>query len=428
MSSPSPLRLFEGFGVELEYMIVDRETLSVLPITDRVLHAVAGAYDSEIEVGPLCWSNELVLHVIELKTNGPARSLDGLAATFNDHVGRINELLAPLGGRLMPTAMHPWFDPHADTRIWPHEFSPIYEAYNRIFNCQGHGWSNLQSVHINLPFGDDEEFGRLHAAIRLILPILPALAASSPLMDLRATGILDNRLEVYRNNAARIPSITGRVIPEPVFSRGDYDREIFQEMYRDIAPYDPEGVLKDEFLNSRGAIARFSRQTIEIRVIDIQECPAADLAITALVVETLRALVDERWCSLQDQKAWATEPLAEILLASVLEGESALISNVAYLELFALRGVERCRAGDLWRHVADQVLCPENPASRAHRPALDVILNEGTLARRILRAVGEPVTRERITAVYRELCRCLRINRMFRGQEFNSLGKTPGCD
>ncbi len=38
------LHLFGGFGIELEYMIVDRETLSVLPVADRLL--VGGARGS----------------------------------------------------------------------------------------------------------------------------------------------------------------------------------------------------------------------------------------------------------------------------------------------------------------------------------------------------------------------------------------------
>jgi len=38
-------------------------------------------------------------------------------------------------------------------------------------------------------------------------------------------------------------------------------------------------VLQNEWLNSRGAIARFERDTIEIRVLDSQETPAAELAI-----------------------------------------------------------------------------------------------------------------------------------------------------
>lgn len=63
---------FEAYGIEIEYMIVDAGTLDVLPVTDRVLHAMTGDYSDEVEVGALGWSNELALHVIELKTNGPA--------------------------------------------------------------------------------------------------------------------------------------------------------------------------------------------------------------------------------------------------------------------------------------------------------------------------------------------------------------------
>ncbi len=55
-----PLPLFEGLGVELEYMIVDRETLSVLPVADELLRVVAGKYVDEIEQGPLGWSNDNV--------------------------------------------------------------------------------------------------------------------------------------------------------------------------------------------------------------------------------------------------------------------------------------------------------------------------------------------------------------------------------
>src|SRR5262249_20775901 len=189
--SGSPLHLCQGFGVELEYMIVDADSLHVLPVADRVLHSVAGEYVNDVERGAITWSNELALHVIELKTTEPAPHLDGLCASFEESIGEINERLAPLKGRLMPTAMHPWMEPDREMRLWPHDYSPVYEAFNRIFDCRGHGWANLQSVHLNLPFANDKEFARLHAAVRLLLPLLPALAASSPVVEGRPTGFLD---------------------------------------------------------------------------------------------------------------------------------------------------------------------------------------------------------------------------------------------
>ena len=59
--------------------------------------------------------------------------------------------------------------------------------------------------------------------------------------------------------------MAGRVIPEPVFDKKSYEEQIFQRIYADIAPHDPQGILQHEWLNSRGAIARFDRNAIEIR-------------------------------------------------------------------------------------------------------------------------------------------------------------------
>ncbi|MBN2013402.1 glutamate--cysteine ligase [candidate division KSB1 bacterium] len=406
------LHLFEGFGIELEYMIVHSETLNVAPFSDYLLHAVSGVYESEVEMGPLNWSNELVLHVIELKTNGPAAKLDDLPDKFAHVVQRINDILNFYNIQLLPTAMHPWMNPMKETRLWPHEYNAVYEAYNRIFGCQGHGWSNLQSLHINLPFADDDEFGKLHAAIRVVLPVLPALAASSPVMDGKVTGKLDNRLFAYKDNQKRVPSLAGNVIPEPLYTRGDYEEKLLQQLYRDIAPFDDDDILKHEWLNSRGAIARFDRNTIEIRVIDIQECPLADLAITAAIVELLKALIAERWCKLTEIMAFPTEILADILTATIDQADAAMIAHPRYLELFGMNK-PTCTAGELWSSVYELELQPR--LTSLWRVPLEKILQSGPLSRRILRAIGEDTSHAHLLEVYRQLSNCPAENRLFDG-------------
>lgn len=408
-----PLHLFEGFGVELEYMIVNRDTLSVQPVADELLRAVAGEYTSDVEFGEIGWSNELALHVIEFKTNGPAPALAKLPALFHENTQRANGLLRDMDARLMPGAMHPWMDPFTETKLWPHDYNPVYEAFNRIFDCRGHGWSNLQSVHLNLPFYDDAEFARLHAAIRLVLPILPALAASSPVLDGRATGIMDNRLEVYRTNAVKIPSVTGRVIPEPIFSRKEYEQHLLQRLYDDIAPYDPEGILQDEWLNARGAIARFDRNTIEIRVLDIQECPLADLAIAAAAIGVVEALTGEFSANLILQQSWETDPLYTLLLETTKDAESTVISNAKYLRLMRYPEGNRCRASELWQHLVETVLPASTVYDEMWEVPLHTILTRGTLARRLTRALGEAPSRDRLYEVYGQLCICLADGTMF---------------
>jgi len=409
----APLRLFAAAGIELEYMIVDAATLDVRPLADEVLKAVAGSYELEVEFGAIAWSNELALHVIELKTLAPVPTLEGLARTLQDHVARIREILGPMGATLLPTAMHPWMDPHRELRLWPHGSDAIYAAFHRIFDCRGHGWANLQSTHLNLPFGDDEEFGRLHAAMRLVLPILPGLAASSPVADARLTGRMDTRLDLYRHNADRVPSVAGQIVPEAVFTRAAYEGELLQRIYDDLAPLDPDGVLRHEWVNARGCIARFDRMAIEIRLIDAQECPRADVAVAAAAAAAVRALVLERWSSYSAQKRWEEGRLAAILADVARDGDMAVIRDRAYLEALGYRGADSIRAGALWRHLLDHGGADALPEEA--RAALELIGERGCLARRIATALGREPERAQLVTVYRRLAECLATGELFEG-------------
>ena len=409
-----PLPLFAGYGIEIEYMIVDQGHLSILPATDRVMKAVAGEFVNDIEVGPIAWSNELVLHLIELKTNGPVTTLDALPEQFLANIRHVNDILGAMNGRLMPTAMHPWMDPELETRLWPHEANEIYDTFNRIFDCQGHGWSNLQSMHLNLPFADDGEFALLHSAIRVLLPVMPAIAASSPIMNGVFTGLMDNRLEAYRHNADRIPAITSLVIPEHVTGRQDYRDRILQPMFEAIAPYDPEGILQHEWLNARGAIARFERNTIEIRILDTQETPAADLAIASIIISVLKTLVAGTWSDLNRQAETGTEKLAGIFSDAIRDAERTVIADRDYLALFDFPD-RRCEARELWQYFVESVSAEESEKIPARDEILRFILNHGPLARRIIEAVGEGVRSPRLDACYRELCDCLAEGRLFEG-------------
>src|SRR5688572_2206282 len=252
-------QLFQGYGVELEYMIVDRDTLAIKPIADEVLKHELGSYGSDFENGIVTWSNELVLHVIEIKSTKPESDFNALEAGFAENIKRINSILTKWNAMLLPTAAHPFMNPLEEAKLWPHDNNEVYEIYNRIFDCKGHGWSNLQSTHLNLPFDGEEEFAKLHAAIRLVLPLLPALCASSPIIGEKRTRWLDTRLHYYKTNQEKIPSITGSVIPEAVFSKSEYQKIIYDRIRTDIESYNRGDVLDPIWVNSRGAIPRFDR-------------------------------------------------------------------------------------------------------------------------------------------------------------------------
>jgi gamma-glutamyl:cysteine ligase YbdK (ATP-grasp superfamily) len=409
VSTSAVLHAFGGYGVELEYVIVDRETLAPRPLADAFLREAGSGVDCDGSL--LDWSNEFFAHVVELKNERPCTSLSPLVGGFEAEIAHAQRVLATHGARLMPTGMHPWMNPREAQR-WPHDPQRIYATYERIFNVQSHGFANVQSMHLNLPFANDREFARLHAAIRLVLPIVPALAASSPLQDGRLARALDQRMVVYRTNAAEFPAITGRVVPEPVHDRAEYESRILAPMYEALRERDPEGVLRHEWLNSRGAIARFDRSAIEIRVPDVQECPVADLAIAAAVTSVVRAVWEREARLPQTRNVIATETLAALLDACVREADEAPVEDASYLSLLGYPG-RPCSAGELWAHLLSDVP-PDAPINEPmFRDALDLILEQGPLARRIVRAVGRAPEHPRVRRVYAELCDCLDAGRMF---------------
>jgi carboxylate-amine ligase len=401
--------LFEVYGIELEYMLVYNTSLKAAPIVDQLLSKKAGQLTADVDNGNIAWSNELVAHVVELKTNGPTHAIDRLSVAFHQNILEINTLLKPLHAHLLPTAAHPLLNPLKDTELWKHSYSDVYELYNRIFNCKGHGWSNVQSTHINLPFFDDKEFEKLHAAIRIILPLVPGLCASSPILEGKNTGFKDARLEYYKTNQKEIPELTGLVIPERVFTKVDYYATIFEPIKRAIRPHDTKKILDHHFLNSRGAIARFDRNAIEIRLVDIQECPKADIAICVLIIEVLKLLVYKELTSIQQQKKWLKQELFDILNPIIKDAENYTISNMEYLNMFQIE--KSISVQNLWKHLYH--LTKEN-IHESHHEAIETILNEGTLATRILKAVAEDYSEKNIKNVYTKLADCLQDNELFK--------------
>ena len=411
MSQPSRLHLFQGFGIELEYMIVDRDTLAVKPIADELLKHQLGHYGSDFENGLVTWSNELVLHVIELKSSKPEINFSALENGFADNIKKVNLILSTWNAMLMPTAAHPLMDPNTETRLWPHDSNEVYEIYDRIFNSKGHGWSNLQSTHLNLPFYDDEEFAKLHAAVRLVLPLLPALCASSPILDGIFSGLLDTRLQYYKTNQARIPSITGRVIPEGIFSKRSYINTVYDKIQNDLRPFDPDNVLNPVWVNSRGAIPSFDRGSIEIRLMDIQECPAADLAIITLVIDLIQALVAERFAPIDEQMKVRTDTLVTVFEDALRSGRNAVVAQRPYLQIFDLH--EPLTIGELWMSLLERLAVMKPSLKNWETDQLDILFDQGTLAERILKALDNDFAPENIKQVYRKLSGCLEQNKMF---------------
>ncbi len=400
--------LFSKYGVEIEYMIVDQETLQVLPISDRILRTDTDTITDEVSRSSgLNWSNELVAHVIEVRPALPVDSLDSLAHLFADEIRTINERLRPHNACLLPTGTHPFMDPVQETTLWQHQWHEVYEHYDTLFDCHRHGWANLQSTHLNLSFANDAEFAQLHAAIRLVLPLIPALAASTPILEGKYTGIADTRLEVYRTNQSRYPLIAGSVIPEAAWSEAEYTEKILQPLYAQIAPVDPEKILSTPALNSRGARVNFEEGRIEIRLIDSQECPTADIAICQFITACIQLLVSETISDLAQQQKFTHIELSQILQECIKNAESAIISDTNYLSVLG-NAQESVSAQKLLEHLLQMV--QTQAGELPWMETIRYILSHGTLATRILGQTGRQPSREILITTYQKLRACLNTN------------------
>lgn len=409
--SKNTLSLFEAFGIELEYMIVNRDTLRPCPIAESILLDEKGQTTQEISLGAIDVSNELATHVLEFKTAAPTADLEKLEQDFAEAIKLINNRLAQHNAMLAPGGIHPFMDPSKEGKTWSEGNRTIYDAYDRIFGCSSHGWFNLQSCHLNLPFANEAEFARLHAAIILILPYLPALAASSPIIEGEYRGFLDTRIDVYKNNQAKVPEIAGNIIPEPVFTYADYQSQILDKTYKAIAPYDPDGILQYEWLNSRGAIARFDRNAIEIRLLDTQENPTQDIGICCLIIALLEKLCSHKFETLKQLacRYTLTERKAQ-LMAVARDGFEADLILRDLAECFALQSNETS-VGELWAKIVASLANHPRVAKRTE--ALGYILQEGSLAERILARVTKKPNREDLRQTLAQLATCLATGQAF---------------
>ena len=280
-------------GPEHEFSIVNHE-LKALPIMDRVLKDFHGRIVNFIELPKFTFGKELQLHVMEIKPNGPFESPADFEETLQEAVSTIQDLLhRKYHASLMGTGMHPLLRLE-ETGVWPHRHRQIYEAYSRNFNLKRHGWLNIQSFQLNLPYSNEPSAVLLHNTLTYVCAYLPALAASSPIYEGRFGEDVDNRLRFYRENQKEIPSVTGNVIPEYVSSLSQYKKEVIGKYSQELAAAGADStILSRDWVNSRGVIFRFDRRALEIRVMDEQECIKSDVALSCFVRALARGLMEQ---------------------------------------------------------------------------------------------------------------------------------------
>jgi glutathione synthase/RimK-type ligase-like ATP-grasp enzyme/gamma-glutamyl:cysteine ligase YbdK (ATP-grasp superfamily) len=402
---------FEVAGMELEYPTVDRD-LNVVSLVEPAFRILAGRGTSDVDLGAVGFSNEIADHVFEIKTQDPVRSLAHAEAALAEGIQRFSAVLhAEFGARLLPTGMHPWFDPRKG-KLWTRSGLRVYTTYARLFDVRTHGWMNVHASHLNLPMGREVDAVAMHTAAALLIPYLPALAASSPMYDGELQPAVDGRLAWILEHQARIPESCGELVPEYVEGFGDYRKRILAPMYRALDRLPDTGAIRHEFFNTRGAILRFARRAMEIRVLDTQECVKMDVAVAAFVRSALKHLTQRVAAGRVELPDHAI--LVEDFRACIARGSAARV-RAPHLDV-ERDGDGLADAKEVLRHL----LCGARRAGRKDEaPYLDLaarMVETGTLSERI-RAELAPVAEaddetftEAARRIYIELIDCLEAN------------------
>ncbi|MDI9646499.1 MAG: glutamate-cysteine ligase family protein [Archaeoglobales archaeon] len=275
-------------GPEHEFSI-NNEYFEPQPIADKIIKKIRGriANEAKLKNSGVVVGKELQKHVIELKPSKPFTSFLEFEEVMQEGV---EELLSYLDGyKLLGLGMHPLLE-LKNAYVWDHRDRKIYEAYDRLFDIKQHGWLNIQSFQLNLSFKNEKEAIEMHNKLRVLLPYLVAIASSSPICEGRKFYV-DSRIYFYRINQIKIPVICNDVIPEKVSNLQEY-MYILEKIYAELKSRNAE-VLCHEWVNSRGIIFRFTRNCIEIKAMDEQECIKSDVAISAFIKSILNSNLDE---------------------------------------------------------------------------------------------------------------------------------------
>ncbi|MEM3442421.1 MAG: glutamate-cysteine ligase family protein [Candidatus Bathyarchaeia archaeon] len=287
-------RTLEVLGPEHEFSIVDEE-LKALPIADKIIKDIRGRIANSVELPCFTFGKELQMHVMEVKPNAPFKSPEKFNECMHEAVLWLSDFLErKYNAHLLGMGMHPLLKLE-ETCIWPHRHKQIYRAYSKVFNLKQHGWLNIQSFQLNLPYLNEKEAILLHNKLAEICAYLPAISAASPVFEGNIGEHVDNRLYFYMLNQREVPSIAGDVIPEYISSFQEYKNEIIGRYSLDLAKADVDKcLLYKDWVNSRGVIFRFDRKALEIRVMDEQECIKSDVAVSCFIRALLRGLLKEK--------------------------------------------------------------------------------------------------------------------------------------
>lgn len=267
-SAPSRLPDLLTFGIEEEFLIVDRDTGALVP-RRRELIAATESESGEIEP-------ELNLCQIEIATPICTRA-DEARASLLELRRSIDAAAESMGLAVVALGSHPfsgWRSQQVDTET--ERYADMSEEYAIVAKEQV-----ICGCHVHVGVDDADQIIRVMARLRRWLPPLLALSANSPFWGGEDSGYASYRTQVWQ----RWPT-SG--MPPALADRAEYEA-----LVEDLVA---SGALVDTSYLYWYARPSRSYPTIEIRIGDVMMSAGETVALGAL----LRALVWRAICEDRD--------------------------------------------------------------------------------------------------------------------------------
>lgn len=387
--------LFSTVMVHPTLAVIHASSLQAVEL-DAVLLAELNGTTATGTPAAFSWKSGPAGHLIVLYAAQPFDDLPMAHTAMHAQVVRASSILAQRNLLLMPGGAHPFLD-GSSTGLPPFP------------GAEHSGWRNNQCLVVKLPFTDDE-FAKVLAAVRVLLPILPALSAASPFSDGSVGTSLDMRFVRQSERFSAWNALAGPLIPEAVFTRDDYYRTVFTPIVKTLADAGLHDKVDMLAMDSRSATASFDPDLMELKILDGQEGIGANVALVELLVAALRKLCNGRWISTYVQRAWDAADLTEILQNVLRNGPKAVIDNQQYLRTFGC-DASVLSAGHLWEHIVAQLGKQLSARCRDHAM---FILREGNLAQRMLKGTGASPGKNELLSVHERMCASLISDEVFR--------------
>jgi glutamate---cysteine ligase / carboxylate-amine ligase len=243
-------------AVEEEFAILDPDTLS---LTNRFEELQALAVGTPLEdhlVG------ELIASEVEVRT-GRSDSFAEIVARIPERRLQLRELADKLGVELGGTGTHPW-SPWQEQRIID---TPHYRRNDEILRYVV--WRNNSfGLHVHVAINGTDRAIKVTDGLRVYLPELLALSASSPFVENVDTGLHSARTQIFTRFFPRcgIPDAYGEWATFEAYVRFLYDTGSIDEhtqMWWSIRPH-------------------FAFPTVEIRICDAQPTSEEAISLSAL--------------------------------------------------------------------------------------------------------------------------------------------------